>query len=433
MATIMTDIKSSYNEQRQKDDLDRQIHDKTDDDTEGDSHYCDVMIGGSQSVIGNLINNLHKILHDTIYQGSIVVDKLGIKQIDYDIYAPPVIEFNQDHVDNVIMNITTPVQITLISKVSSRLNVKIKGQILTSVYVAISADNKLIVDITDSKVSIISSSLGPGTQPLINRIVSSIRPIINSLVHGIFSSISIPNISFSSNISFNPIQISNINKYFLSYTTLSTGSNSNIPLPSASSASSSTDLPIDKLFIIFHNNVINAIAATYLEEKPIYSGENSINTLTGILSYSYIMNARNINIKPVGRNRLSVSANATINGSLKYRFISSPYSATADLGIDASLSVDPSSGNLRVHFAVTSISNINTKSFGFSNIILDTISNNLSHYIIKLLPQYDISIFTIPTKMHIGLPVTMTLSNIEYNEFDKYNGIIITADASFQK
>jgi hypothetical protein len=34
----MTDIKSSYNEQRQKDDLDRQIHDKTDDDTEGDSH-----------------------------------------------------------------------------------------------------------------------------------------------------------------------------------------------------------------------------------------------------------------------------------------------------------------------------------------------------------------------------------------------------------
>jgi hypothetical protein len=178
------------------------------------------------------------------------------------------------------MNITTPVQITLISKVSSRLNVKIKGQILTSVYVAISADNKLIVDITDSKVSIISSSLGPRTQPLINRIVSSIRPIINGLVHGIFSSISIPNISFSSNISFNPIQISNINKYFLSYTTLSTGSNSNIPLPSASSASSSTDLPIDKLFIIFHDNVINAIAATYLEEKPIYSGENSINTLT---------------------------------------------------------------------------------------------------------------------------------------------------------
>jgi hypothetical protein len=35
--------------------------------------------------------------------------------------------------------------------------------------------------------------------------------------------------------------------------------------------------------------------------------------------------------------------------------------------------------------------------------------------------------------MHIGLPVTMTLSNIEYNEFNKYNGIIITADASFQK
>jgi hypothetical protein len=45
------------------------------------SHYCDVMIG-SQSMIGNLISDLHKILHDNIYQGSIVLDKLGIKQID---------------------------------------------------------------------------------------------------------------------------------------------------------------------------------------------------------------------------------------------------------------------------------------------------------------------------------------------------------------
>ncbi|MGC1930373.1 MAG: hypothetical protein WA667_15480 [Candidatus Nitrosopolaris sp.] len=139
-------------------------------------------------------------------------------------------------------------------------------------------------------------------------------------------------------------------------------------------------------------------------------------------------------MKPIDRNKLSVSANATINGSLNvgYGHISSPYSATADLGIDASLSIDSSSGNLKVHFTVTSISNINTHLFGVSNIILDTISNILSNAIIKLLPQSDITVFTTP-KIHIGLPVTLTLSNIEYNEFNKCNDIIITADASFQK
>jgi hypothetical protein len=102
-----------------------------------------------------------KILHDNIFKGSIIVDKLGIKQIDYDIYAPSTIEFNQDHEDNVIMNVVSPIQTTLISKVSSRLNVIIKGQILSNVLVAISSDNKLIVNIFDSKVSLISSSLGP--------------------------------------------------------------------------------------------------------------------------------------------------------------------------------------------------------------------------------------------------------------------------------
>ena len=40
---------------------------KTDDDGECDYHYCDVMIG-SQSMIGNLVSDLHKILHDNIYQ-----------------------------------------------------------------------------------------------------------------------------------------------------------------------------------------------------------------------------------------------------------------------------------------------------------------------------------------------------------------------------
>jgi len=35
------------------------MHNKTD-DVEGDYHYCDVMIGDSQSMIGNLINNLYK-------------------------------------------------------------------------------------------------------------------------------------------------------------------------------------------------------------------------------------------------------------------------------------------------------------------------------------------------------------------------------------
>jgi hypothetical protein len=77
---------------------------------------------------------------------------------------------------------------------------------------------------------------------------------------------------------------------------------------------------------------------------------------------------RNINIKPVGRNKLSVSANVTIDGSLKYGLITSPYSATADLGIDASMLIDSSTGNLKVHFTVKSILNINTQSFGFSDI-----------------------------------------------------------------
>ena len=61
-----------------------------------ESHYYDVLIGGSQGLIGKLINDLHKILHDKTFQGSIEIDQLGIKQIDYDIYAPPAIEFNQD-------------------------------------------------------------------------------------------------------------------------------------------------------------------------------------------------------------------------------------------------------------------------------------------------------------------------------------------------
>jgi hypothetical protein len=99
-----------------------------------------------------------KILHDNIFKGSIVVDKLGIKQIDYDIYAPSTIEFNQDHEDNVIMNVVSPIQTT---STTSRLNVIIKGLILSNVHVAISSDNKLIVNIFDSKVSLISSSLGP--------------------------------------------------------------------------------------------------------------------------------------------------------------------------------------------------------------------------------------------------------------------------------
>jgi hypothetical protein len=99
-----------------------------------------------------------KILHDNIFKGSIIVDKLGIKQIDYDIYAPSTIEFNQENEDNVIMNVVSPIQTT---STTSRLNVIIKGQILSNVLVAISSDNKLIVNIFDSKVSLISSSLGP--------------------------------------------------------------------------------------------------------------------------------------------------------------------------------------------------------------------------------------------------------------------------------
>jgi hypothetical protein len=125
MTPVMTNITSSYKEQQQKDGP--EIQNKTNDDTEGDYHYYDVMIGGSQSMIGDLITDLHKILHDNIYQGSVAVDKLRMNQIDYDIYAPD-IEFNQDHADNVIMNITIPIQTTLVSKVSSRLNVKINTQ-----------------------------------------------------------------------------------------------------------------------------------------------------------------------------------------------------------------------------------------------------------------------------------------------------------------
>lgn len=90
--------------------------------------------------------------------------QLGIKQIDYDIYAPPAIEFNQDHLGNVVMNLICPIQATL-SKVSSRLNVKIKIRILASIDLGISHDGSLIVSIIDSRISVISRSLGRGTQP----------------------------------------------------------------------------------------------------------------------------------------------------------------------------------------------------------------------------------------------------------------------------
>jgi hypothetical protein len=88
----------------------------------------------------------------------------------------PAIEFNQDHLGNVVMNLICPIQATSISKVSSRLNVKIKIRILASVDLGISHDGSLIVSIIDSRVSVISSSLGRGTQPLMNRLVSSIKP-----------------------------------------------------------------------------------------------------------------------------------------------------------------------------------------------------------------------------------------------------------------
>ena len=392
-----------------------------------ESHYYDVLIGGSQGLIGNLINDLHKILHDKTFQGSIEIDQLGIKQIDYDIYAPPAIEFNQDHLGNVVMNLICPIQATSISKVSSRLNVKIKIRILASVDLGIH-DGRLIVSIIDSRVSVISSSLGRGTQPLMNRLVSSIKPIMNNLLYNIFSAIFIPNISFSSKLSFNPVQISNINKYFLCYTTLSSGSKSHMSLPS--SISTSTNLPASKLFIIFHNQTVNLTVNAYVEENPIGSGEKSIDTLAGTLSVSYIIHANDVDMKVIGRNKLCASANAIVNGSMKYGLATSPYSATAKLGIDASFSVDSSSGNLNAHFAVTSISNIDTRLFGVPNIALETVSNYLSDVIVKLLPQYNVTIFTVPTKVHIGLPIVV--SNIEYNKFNECNDIIITGDVFFE-
>jgi len=71
----LTNIIDSYNEQPTKNghkDL-RQIYNKTD-DVESDYHYCDVMIGGSQSMIGNF-SDLH-ILHGNIYRppSSLMID-----------------------------------------------------------------------------------------------------------------------------------------------------------------------------------------------------------------------------------------------------------------------------------------------------------------------------------------------------------------------
>ena len=77
---------------------------------------------------------------------------------------------------------------------------------------------------------------------------------------------------------------------------------------------------------------------------------------------------------------------------------------------------------------MTSISNINTRLFGVPNIALETVSNYLSDAIVKLLPQYNVTIFTVPTKVHIGLPIVV--SNIEYNKFN--DDIIITGDVFFQ-
>ena len=90
----------------------------------------------------------------------------------------------------------------------------------------------------------------------------------------------------------------------------------------------------------------------------------------------------------------------------------------------------PRLGKLNVHFTVTSISNINTRLFGVPNIALETVSNYLSDVIVKLLPQYNVTIFTVPTKVHSGLPIVV--SNIEYNKFNECDDIIITGDVFFE-
>jgi hypothetical protein len=104
-------------EQEQKDDLDDSTWRKYKSDDGEDDYYYDVLIGGNQNLIRNLINDLHKISHDNIFKGSIAVDKLGIKQIDYDIYAPPTIEFNQDQVGNVVIVIEESDTVNTISRI----------------------------------------------------------------------------------------------------------------------------------------------------------------------------------------------------------------------------------------------------------------------------------------------------------------------------
>lgn len=443
----------------------------------------DVLIGAHQNVIGAIISDVHKILHDVFFKGSIPVDTLGIKQIDYDIYDPPTVTFNQRHrrqpqqpqkqqqplhqvqTGTVTMDIVIPIQTTAVSSVSTKLNATMKGTILATVEESISQDgsNKILVKILDSKVSIASSAVGGRIQEhLINLLSKPIKPKIHKLAEAIFSAISIPDISSLTKVPFNPLEVAEVNNFLIAFTTMaskSTPSSTTSPnyssiVPSSASVveqlllSAANNFLADKLFIVLHRDVINAVANAHFKDNPaVHSGRESVNLLMGSLSVNYTLYLKDIDFEPIlasqqdRNNKFSVSGNSTLEGVIEggAGFIRAPYSATADIGFDAQLSLDPSSGNLRIHLIVTKLTNIHTQLSGVPNVVYDALSNLLSHDIVSALPQIDIEVLAAPTKISIGdgNPVTLKLTDIKYHNFDesskKGGYVIVSGKVSLEK
>jgi hypothetical protein len=456
-------------------------------DVDSSSWHYDVLIGAHQNVIGTIISDVHKILHDTFFKGSIPVDTLGIKQIDYDIYDTPTVTFYQGHRQQtqqpqkqqqeeqqplhqmqpgtVTMDIVIPLQTTAVSSVSSKLNATMKGAILATVEGAISQEgsNKILVKILDSKVSIASSSLGGRIQEhLINLLSNPIKPKVHKLAEAIFSAISIPDISSMTKVPFNPIQVAEVSNYLIAFTIMaskSTHSSMSSPnysstVPSSASVleqrllSAANNFPTDKLFIVLHRDVIDAVANAHFKENPsVHSGRRSVNLLMGSLPVSYTLYVKDIDFEPIlagpqdRNNKFSVSGSATLDGVVEggAGFIHAPYSATANIGFDASLSLDSSSGNLRIHLTVRKLTDIHTQMSGVPNVVYDALGNLLSHDIVNALPQFDIEVLATPTKISIGdgTAVTLKLSDIDYSNFDngsnKGGYVIVSGNVSLQK
>ncbi len=148
----------------------------------------------------------------------------------------------------------------------------------------------------------------------------------------------------------------------------------------------------------------------------------------GSIYASYTLYLKDIDFEHIlqsGQNRnnkFSLSGNATVDGVVEggAGFIHTPYSATADIGFDASLSFDSSTGNLRIRLIVTKLTNIHTQTSGVPNVAYDALGNLLSRDIVNALPQFDIEVLAAPTKICIGdgNPVTLKLTHIEYRNFN---------------